>query len=227
MLLTGTNPAAGPADGTRSAVDQKQLQEDLNRFLTLLTTQLQHQDPLDPMDANEFTAQLVQFASVEQQIHQNTNLEKLLKVQENSQVASMVNYLGTWAEVTGKHLVLEGGAAEATYTLNANAADTTIAVKDAFGRVVFVTAGETTAGRHGFSWSGRDGNGNPLPDGNYTVEVASRSRDGTLMDVAQTGFGRITGAAADGGQVSLLLGDAPVPMEEILSVKEGPATAGG
>ncbi|TVR78065.1 MAG: flagellar hook assembly protein FlgD [Rhodospirillales bacterium] len=227
MLFTGISNAAAPAQGTQSAAKQEQLQDDLNRFLTLLITQLQHQDPLDPMDANEFTAQLVQFASVEQQIYQNANLEKLLKVQENSQVAAMVNYLGTWAEVTGKHLVLEDGAAEATYTLNANAADTTIAVKDAFGRVVFVTAGETTAGRHTFTWSGRDGNGNRLPDGNYTVEVASRNREGRLLEVAQTGFGRITGAAADGGRVSLLLGDAPVPMEEILSVKEGPATAGG
>ncbi|TVS00232.1 MAG: flagellar hook assembly protein FlgD [Rhodospirillales bacterium] len=227
MLFTGISQAATPAEGSRSATSQQRLQDDLNRFLTLLITQLQHQDPLDPMDANEFTSQLVQFASVEQQIYQNANLEKLLKLHENSQVAAMVNYLGTVAEVQGRHLLLERGHGEATYTLSENAADTTIAVKDAFGRVVFVTSGETTVGRHGFTWSGRDGNGKTLPDGNYTVEVAARRRDGKLLEVAQTGFGRITGAAAEGGQVKLFLGEASVPMEQVLSVKEGTPRAGG
>ena len=77
-ILGGVNstPAADP--NSQAAVAQKKLDEDLNRFLTLLITQLENQDPLDPMDASEFTSQLVQFASVEQQISQNSNLEKLL-----------------------------------------------------------------------------------------------------------------------------------------------------
>lgn len=63
---TSTTQAA--ASSTASAVDRKQLAGNLNQFLTLLVTQLQNQDPLDPMDTNAFTQQLVQFASVEQQI---------------------------------------------------------------------------------------------------------------------------------------------------------------
>lgn len=61
---------------TQAGQSQKKLQDDLNQFLNLLVAQLQNQDPLEPLDANEFTAQLVQFASVEQQIQQNSNLEK-------------------------------------------------------------------------------------------------------------------------------------------------------
>ena len=76
---------------TKAGQSQQKLQDDLNQFLNLLVAQLQNQDPLEPLDANEFTAQLVQFASVEQQIQQNANLEELITMQQNTQAASMVN----------------------------------------------------------------------------------------------------------------------------------------
>src|SRR5512134_982091 len=105
--VTGTTTLDGSNSGSQSAASGEKLQEDLNRFLNLLVTQLQNQDPLDPMDANEFTSQLVQFASVEQQIYQNANLEKLLNVTENGQVAAMVDYLGAIAETSGNAFPLE------------------------------------------------------------------------------------------------------------------------
>ena len=85
MLLNGLSDTI-PTEGTKSASSQAQLQEELKRCLNLLVTQLKNQEPLDPLDANEFTSQLVQFASVEQQIFQNSNLEKLLNLQETSQI---------------------------------------------------------------------------------------------------------------------------------------------
>jgi flagellar basal-body rod modification protein FlgD len=219
MFMQGLS-ASTSLDGSRSATGGRQLQEDLNRFLNLLVTQLQHQDPLDPMDANEFTSQLVQFASVEQQIYQNANLEKLLKVAENGQVAAMVNYLGTVAEASGNALPLEGGKAKATYALGESVVSTTIAVKDATGRVMFVAPGETGAGQHTFTWNGTDTSGKALPDGAYSLEVSSKRRDGTFADVTQTLFGRISGAAVEGGRVMLFMGTIAVPMDEVLSVQE-------
>lgn len=219
MIMQGLSGAAA-LDGSRSATSGRQLEEDLNRFLNLLVTQLQNQDPLDPMDANEFTSQLVQFASVEQQIYQNSNLEKLLKATENGQVAAMVNYLGTVAEVSGNTLPLADGAARATYTLAESAAATTLAVKDASGRVVFVAPGEAGSGRHTFSWNGKDTSGRTLPDGAYSLEVSAKRRDGTSADVSQTAFGKISGAAVEGGQVMLFMGGIAVPMDEVLSVQE-------
>jgi flagellar basal-body rod modification protein FlgD len=218
--VSGTTAPDGSSSGSKSAASGQQLQEDLNRFLNLLVTQLQNQDPLDPMDANEFTSQLVQFASVEQQIYQNANLEKLLNVAENGQVATMVNYLGTIAEASGNALPLDGGQAMATYTLGESVGSTTIAVKDAAGRVVFVAPGETAAGRHTFAWNGDDGSGQALPDGAYSLEVSAKRRDGTFVDVTQTTFGRISGASVEGGQVLLFMGQIAVPMDEVLSVQE-------
>ena len=111
---------------TKSGQNAQALEEDLNRFLTLLTTQLQHQDPLDPMDATEFTSQLVQFASVEQQIYQNSNLEKLLALQETNKLASLVDFMDTVVEFEGKDIVLEEGNSRFTYTIPVGAASTTL-----------------------------------------------------------------------------------------------------
>ena len=80
MSIIGNVANANPLEGSQSSQAKSKLDDDLNQFLNLLVAQLQNQDPLDPMDANEFTSQLVQFASVEQQIFQNSNLEKLLKL---------------------------------------------------------------------------------------------------------------------------------------------------
>jgi len=98
--------------GSNSEQAQAKLEDDLNQFLDLLVTQLQNQDPLDPLDANEFTSQLVQFASVEQQIYQNSNLEKLLNLQETNQISQMVDFIGNKVEFFGQKLPLENGMAE-------------------------------------------------------------------------------------------------------------------
>jgi flagellar basal-body rod modification protein FlgD len=218
--VSGTTAPDGSNAGSQSAASGQKLQEDFNRFLNLLVTQLQNQDPLDPMDANEFTSQLVQFASVEQQINQNANLEKLLNATENGQVAAMVNYLGTIAEANGNALPLDGGQAMATYTLGESVVSTTIAVKDAAGKVVFVAPGETAEGPHTFTWNGDNGSGQVLPDGAYSLEVSAKRRDGTLADVTQTAFGRISGASVQDGQVLLFMGQIPVPMDEVLSIQD-------
>ncbi len=220
MILSGTS-STGTFDGTvQAATDQNQLEEDLNRFVNLLVTQLKNQDPLDPLDANEFTAQLVQFASVEQQIHSNANLEKLLNLQQSSQVAAMVDFLGTSVEARGNKVQLQDGRAEFTYAIGLNASDVDISVRNAAGLTVFTAEGNTSAGKHGFVWEGIDDFGNPQPEGAYTIIVTARDAQKNLMDVEQTVFGRVTGAGADGGEVTIFTGDVAVPMTDILSVKE-------
>ncbi len=212
-----SNPTAGSG---QSASDGAQLENDLDRFLTLLVTQLQHQDPLDPLDANEFTNQLVQFANVEQQIYQNANLEEIVTLQRDSQVAGMVSYIGSTIETPGDALSLENGEATASYTLDEAADDAVITVMDELGEVVFMAQGDTTPGRHVFEWDGFDKQGNPLADGLYRILVNAKRSDGSPIDVATTVFGRVTGASADGHERSLFMGDISVPMENVLSVME-------
>jgi flagellar basal-body rod modification protein FlgD len=226
MILQGTSSSTAIAGG-KAATDQQKLDDDLNRFLSLLITQLQNQDPLDPLDANEFTSQLVQFAGVEQQIYQNANLEKLVAGQQNTQVAAMVSYLGTTIEAVGNTVNLENGKAAMTYELGENASKTIIAVKDASGQVVVIADGETTAGRHGIEWDGLDSEGAPMPDGPYTVEVSAMRPDGSFIDVNTTMIGRVTGATIEDNNVLLSVGAVNVPMESVLRIEETQKTDDG
>src|SRR6202049_4439807 len=99
-----TNTSNSNASGGANSLDQ--LASNFNDFLTLLTTQLQNQNPLDPLDTNQFTGQLVEFASVEQQVNMNTNLQTLISLQQTSQATSALQFLGDTVTVSGSSAVL-------------------------------------------------------------------------------------------------------------------------
>jgi flagellar basal-body rod modification protein FlgD len=223
MILDGASATSTATTG-QAAADKRKLDGDLNRFLTLLVSQLQHQDPLEPLDANQFTSQLVQFASVEQQIYQNANLEKLLAAQQNTQLASTVDYLGKQVEADGNALPLQNGEALAFYTLPRSAAQATITVQDAAGRTVTVTPADVAAGRHEFHWDGRAADGKRLPDGTYSFRVEAKDKNGNTIAATQTYSGRVSGVAADPAGVRLSLGDKFLPLDNVLAVHELPAT---
>lgn len=227
MPITNVSGTSGLVDGSQSAQSADKLEEDLNQFMNLLVTQLQNQDPLDPMDANEFTSQLVQFASVEQQIYQNSNLEDLVGLTQTSQIATMVDYIGNGVEVFGKAINFEGAGnpARFSYTLDGNATDNTITISDSSGVTVYTTEGEVDIGRHDFTWDGRDKYGQVVDPGVYTVTVTAMDGEGKLMDVGQTVFGRVTGASAENGEVSIWMGDIRAPLEQVLAVEEAQTPA--
>src|SRR5436305_6467735 len=97
----GTAPGTGAGVKFTSATDKTTLAGNFNTFLTLLTTQLKNQNPLDPLDTNQFTSQLVQFASVEQQINMNQQLTTLVAMQKATQTTSAMSFLGSTATVDG------------------------------------------------------------------------------------------------------------------------------
>lgn len=220
-LFSSLSSATDSSDpNSAAASSQAKLEEDLNRFLNLLVTQLQNQDPLEPLDSNEFTSQLVEFANVEQQISQNAHLEKMLNLQESSQAADMVNYLGTTVEVEGRQFNLTGGEATFTYTMPANAASGSITITNSSGLTVYTSDANTQAGKQTFDWNGLDKNGNPVADGQYNVLVTALDARRELLDVDHTVFGEVTGASAQDGALSLFMGSIEIPFENILSVQQ-------
>lgn len=160
--------------GTTNNTASQNLSADMNTFLTLLTTQLKYQDPLDPMDTAEFTNQLVQYSSVEQAIQTNEKLDSLLSMNIANLGAQAVSYIGKVAQVLGNVMPLEGGKAKATYTLDKNVVSTTIVVKDMNGNIVYSEQGKVTSGTHEFTWDGKDSNGNQLEDGAYKSKSRPR-----------------------------------------------------
>ena len=221
-IINGISSSINTDPTSQAGQSAQSLEEDLNRFLTLLTTQLQHQDPLDPMDATEFTSQLVQFASVEQQIYQNSNLEKLLNLEETSQLASMVDFIDRVVEVEGQGIVLENSQAKFTYNIPSGTADTKISITDSSGLQVLTLDGETELGVHVFEWDGITNGGQQAPDGLYQVQVTSFDAKDNILDVVQTSFGRVTGAGVINGETTLFMGPLRSELQDILSVEEAP-----
>ena len=210
------------SENSQSAGAKAKLDEDLNRFLNLLVTQLQNQDPLDPLDANEFTSQLVQFASVEQQIFQNSNLEKLLNLQETNQISQMVDFIGKRVEYLGQELSLEKGNAELSYVMPSGVVDANVNISNSAGLNVFFAKGDTTAGKHTVIWDGVDKNGIQQSDGKYSVLVSGTDPQGNLVTIEHLMVGSVSGAGVDESQVKLFIGeDIIIDQETIISVRKG------
>lgn len=191
----------------------------LGDFLLLLTTQLKNQDPLEPMNSSEFTSQLVQFASVEQQISQNRNLEELIKINRINRAASVVSFLGKRIEATGDTTVLSNGYAEWNYALPEVAEDVTLTITDSDGETVFETTGEGTIGAHKFVWDGLDRSGEPLPEGQYTLTVAATDVEGAAIVATTTIVGHVTGMETVDDDLILSIGGIGVPFDKVLSVQ--------
>ena len=220
-MIIGSSTSSVP-ENSESAGAKAKLNEDLNRFLTLLVTQLQNQDPLDPLDATEFTSQLVQFASVEQQIFQNSNLEKLLNLQETNQISQMVDFIGKRVEYFGQELSLEKGNAEFSYVMPLSVVDANVNISNSAGQNVFFAKGDTTAGKHTVIWDGVDKNGNQQSDGKYSVLVSGTDPQGNLVTIEHLMVGSVSGAGVEESQVKLFIGeDIIIDQETIISVRKG------
>lgn len=202
--LTGyTQSNTGSSNSSRQT-----LSADMNTFLTLLTTQLKYQDPLDPMDTAEFTNQLVQYSNVEQSIQTNEKLDTLLSLNIANLGAQAVSYIGKTVQVLGDVMPLENGKAKATYTLDKDVTSVIVTVKDMNGKVVYSEQGKITAGTHEFTWDGKDSNGNQLEDGAYQISVSTKVPSGeTSASIMTTVFGKVTGVASDENTVYVGLGD--------------------
>lgn len=226
MAIIGDSLASSSiTEGSQSAAAAAKNEDDLNKFLNLLVTQLKNQDPLDPMDATEFTSQLVQFASVEQQIFANSNLEKLVALEETNQISTLVDFIGNTVEADARSMPLENASAKFTYTVPAGASKATISITNSTGLSVYTGEADSTSGQHTFDWDGKSAQGNQQPDGDYTVTVNALDGSGNLMPVTYTIFGRVNGAGVDGGQSNLFMGDKIViPQDKIKSVKETATT---
>ncbi len=223
MILGGVSGNSA-AEGTKSADAQAQLEEDLNRFLNLLVTQLKNQDPLDPMDSNEFTSQLVQFAAVEQQIFANSNLEELVSLQQMGQISSLVDFIDRTVEVVGTKFPLENGKAKFTYTMPEDVKSASVIIRDQNGITIYEESANLEQGQHTFEWDGLDKHGQPADDGIYNAVVTGLDRNSDIIEVSQTAFGRITGVGSEAGTPTIFLGDLEVPQGYIISVMETPET---
>ena len=215
MEITPTSTGTTQSNSTASL---SRLSENLDNFLTILTTQLQHQDPLSPMDTHEFTNQLVQFASVEQEIQGNKNLESLIALQQTNNMVGAVSYIGKNVEATGQTAKLEDGEATFIYSMPEAAKAAVLAIFDASGTQVLFKKAETGAGRHEFIWDGKNDKGESLADGNYTIKIVAANADDKEITPSYAIRGKVTGVGIEDGAATLNLDGLEVPLANVVRV---------
>jgi len=186
-------------------------------FLQLLTTQLKHQSPLEPMDTNQFTQQLVQFSAVEQAIKTNQNLEHLISVAAASNALGLVGYIGTTVTAEGSQTELSGG--NAVWQFKSNAAGTAdVIIRNSAGATVFTQTMAIPQGTHYFVWDGTMTNGAAALDGSYSVSISARDADGNAIAVDTLVNGVVDGVDLSGSEPLLRIGELTVPLSAVRTV---------
>ena len=214
--------AVSSAINTTSSNSTNSLQKlgtDFNSFLTLLTTQLKNQSPTDPVDANQFTQQLVQFAGVQQQVNTNSTLEKILSAIQGNQVSSAASYIGTTVQAEGNKGALVNGAAQFGYTLPANVGKAEVTITNAAGAVVFQGTGSTVQGNNPVTWDGKNSfTGQKMPDGVYTISVKATDTNGKEVKATTYMTGTVDSATIEAGVVQLGIGALQIPATSVTSI---------
>jgi flagellar basal-body rod modification protein FlgD len=226
-ISTTTTPTSS-SGSTMSSSDQlnlnNQIAGNFTSFLTLLTTQLQNQNPLDPLDTNQFTQQLVQFASVEQQMNMNTQLQTLVSLQQTAQNSQALGFVGKTVTVTGTTAPLTNGQAQWTFN-PANPATATFTVTDSTGQTVFSKTGTVQPGTQAFNWNGLDSSGRQWADGNYTLSITATGADGKSVAIPTTVTGMVNSVDLAQSPPLLSIGGQTYTLNQILSVQQ-PTSSG-
>ncbi|WP_438852133.1 flagellar hook assembly protein FlgD [Brevundimonas nasdae] len=222
VTAVSADNAAGRINGSN-----KMLASNFETFLTLLTTQMKNQDPLSPLDSNQFTAQLTQMAGVEQQLLTNDLLTSLLKAQAAGGLDNASNYIGK--EVTAAWTATEfrEGKASWAYELGASADKVNLQIVDSKGAVVWEGQGpDKGAGIHDFTWNGDLKGGGKAEDGGvYTLKVSATNESGAKVDAQALIRGRVTGVEMYNGEPFLVIGDSILPLSTVISLNEIKAKA--
>jgi flagellar basal-body rod modification protein FlgD len=222
---TNSTKTANTTSNSTSQLDlNNQIAGNFNEFLGLLTTQLQNQDPLSPMDTNQFTQQLVEFASVEQQINMNTNLQTLVTLQQTAQDTQALAFVGQTVTVNGSTAALaSGGQAQWTYNPT-SPATATFTVTNSTGQTVFSQSGTVQPGSQQFSWNGLNNNGQQQPAGNYTLNITATGANGQSVAVPTTVTGVVQSVDVSKNPPELNIGGQNYTVNQIVNVTQ-PSTS--
>jgi len=190
-------------------------------FLKLLITQLQAQDPLKPLDNQEFASQLATFNSLDQLIGINKKLEAAQGQQQQLSQLEATALLGKEVQANGDSVGLTAGqGADLHYTLDANAGRVVVNIKDNAGTLVrALEVGGQQAGKQSVTWDGKDTGGTPLGSGTYTFEVTAMDGSGNKVGTSTSIQGLVTGVNLAGSEPQLEVGGVEIPVSAVTSVQ--------
>jgi flagellar basal-body rod modification protein FlgD len=211
------------SSSSSSSTSNSTIAGNFDTFLQLLTTQLKNQNPLDPLDTNQFTQQLVQFSSVEQQLKTNDFLSSLVTANANTVNSNAVGYIGKTVAASGVRSELANGKAEWNFSLP-EAANVTVSIKDASGNTVYTETGALKQGAGVFTWDGKDSTGNSKPNGTYSISMQATNGEGKSVNIATQMSGVVTGVDFTGSEPVLLIGNVRVNLSGVTAVSQTSAS---
>jgi flagellar basal-body rod modification protein FlgD len=190
MAVDATMPATitsapGTGSSSSSAASSTKttgIADNFQTFLTLLTTQLQNQNPLDPLDTNQFTQQLVQFAGVEQQLKSNDQLKSLIDIEKSAQATQALVYVGNTVAVDGSTAQFDKSA---TWNFTSEKDTTaTITITSSTGQTAFTGTYPLKQGNSSFVWDGKGNDGVQWPAGTYTMSATGKDSSGNSVAIS-------------------------------------------
>ncbi|MCJ2054552.1 flagellar hook assembly protein FlgD [Methylobacterium sp. J-070] len=219
-----TNTSATTGSSTASSGDATEIASNFTQFLTLLTTQLKNQNPLDPMDTNQFTQQLVQFAGVEQQLKSNDRLDSILSASQSASSASATSYIGKTITADGSTSQLSGGSASWNLSPARAASKAVITILDSKNNVVATQTTSLAAGSQTYTWNGKTSAGLTSADGNYSIKVSATDATGANVAVDTSLTGTVDEVDLSGTTPVLIVGSQKVPLSSVQTI--GLSTSG-
>ncbi|MFQ5674028.1 MAG: flagellar hook assembly protein FlgD [Nitrospinales bacterium] len=217
-MITGLPPLPTDKNSLAPVGTQKSLGKD--DFLKLMIAQLQAQDPTNPLDAQNFSAQLAQFSSLEQQLAMNKILEEISNNQATLNNSSMINLIGKSVNSTGNTIEFSPGKSQTlSYQLPADATTVTVDIFDSAGnKVVSLNPGAQSAGGNTIQWAGLDDKGKTVPAGTYTFKVTAKDASGNELDATTFTSGKVSEIVFENGVTYAIVNGNKIPASEISRV---------
>jgi flagellar basal-body rod modification protein FlgD len=226
-MVDALSSAVASATGstTSSSTSSTGLADNFQTFLTLLTTQLQNQNPLDPLDTNQFTQQLVQFAQVEQQLKSNDQLSTLVSLQKTMQSTQALSYVGQTVVTDGSSSDLGANGAQWSLTAKTDV-NATVTITAANGQTAFTGTYNMPQGTHGFVWDGKGNDGTLWPAGTYKISVTGKDTAGQNATVTSEMQGVVDSVDMTADPPLLSIGTKTFTLSQIKRVVTGQQLTG-
>jgi len=214
-LLPPTSTATGSASATSGTAAS--VAQNYTTFLQMLTTQLKNQDPLNPVDSNQFTQELVMFSQVEQQLQTNSQLGTLVSLEQANQSTAALSFVGK--TVTFNSNTTQMTNSQATWSLVSNSpATASVVVQNSAGQTVYSGTQALNAGTNTFAWNGQGNNGTQWPDGAYTISVSATNANGQSVPVTTQASGVVSSVDVSKTPPALTVGNQSYTLSQITSI---------
>jgi flagellar basal-body rod modification protein FlgD len=179
---------------------------------------LKNQNPLSPLDTNQFTQQLVEFAGVQQQINTNDSLATLVSLQQTAQSSQALQFVGKTAVVSGNTATMT--KSEATWELNIPSASTVnVSIANSSGQTVYSNSFAASAGNNQvFAWNGLGTDGTQLPDGNYTLTATAKDSAKNTVAVSTSVAGVVSSVNLTQSPPLLTIGGQTFTVNQVQSI---------